>query len=96
MSRTQQEIEAAIQLALAEKVAPLLAMHQGGAEFVSFDSATGIATVRFLGTCVGCPLSTLTLKGGVEQELMDAVPEVQEVHAEGIDEASLEFIGNNA
>lgn len=96
MSRTAQEIELHIKQVLTEQVAPLLAMHRGGAEFVSFDPQSGIATVRFVGTCVGCPLSTLTLKGGVEQELMDAVPEVQEVHAEGVDEASLEFIGENS
>lgn len=93
MSRTTAEIEADIKQALTERFAPLLAMHRGGAELISFNAATGIATVRFLGTCIGCPLSALTLKGGVEQELLDAVPEVQEVHAEGVDEESFEFIG---
>jgi Fe-S cluster biogenesis protein NfuA len=93
MSRTPAEIEENIKKVLVEKVAPLLAMHKGGSELVSFDPETGIAMVRFLGTCVGCPMSTLTLKGGVEAEILDNVPEVQEVHAEGVDEESLEFIG---
>ncbi len=96
MSRTPSEIEAHIKQALVERVAPLLAMHRGGAELVSFAPETGVATVRFLGTCVGCPMSTLTLKGGVEAELLDAVPEVQEVHAEGVDEESFEFIGEDS
>ncbi len=93
MSRTQSEIEEAIKKVLEEKVAPMLAMHQGGSELVSYDMESGVATVRFLGTCIGCPMSTLTLKGGVEAEILENVPEVQEVHAEGVDEDAFEFIG---
>ncbi len=93
MSRTQSEIEEAIKTTLVEKIAPMLAIHRGGSEFVSFDSDSGIALIRFSGTCVGCPMSTVTLKMGVEQEIMDAVPEVNEVHAEGVDEDAFEFIG---
>ncbi|OGH62022.1 MAG: hypothetical protein A2848_03105 [Candidatus Magasanikbacteria bacterium RIFCSPHIGHO2_01_FULL_50_8] len=93
MSRSQAEIEADIKKALTERIAPMLAVHRGGAEMVSFDHETGILMIRFLGTCVGCPMSTLTLKAGVEQELLDAVPEIQEVRAEGVEEEDLEFIG---
>lgn len=93
MSRSPAEIEGAIKQALTDRIAPMLAFHRGGAEFVSFDAATGILTIRFLGTCVGCPMSTLTLKAGIEQELLEAVPEIQEVRAEGVDEESLEYIG---
>ncbi|MCX6781415.1 MAG: NifU family protein [Candidatus Magasanikbacteria bacterium] len=93
MSRTKEEIEENIKKVLVETVAPMLAMHAGGAELVSYDPESGVATVRFLYTCVGCPMSTMTLKGGVEAEILENVPEVQEVHAEGVDEESLEFIG---
>lgn len=93
MSRKQAEVEESIKQVLAEKVTPKLQFHRGNAEFVSFDPDNGIATIRFLGTCQGCPLSAMTLKMGVESELLDAVPEVQEVRAEGVDEESLEFIG---
>lgn len=93
MSRTTVEIEEAIRQTLTEKIAPMLAIHRGGSEFVSFDPENGVATLRFLGTCVGCPMSTVTLKMGVEQEIMEAVPEVNEVHAEGVDEDAFEFIG---
>lgn len=96
MSRSTSEIEEAIKVTLAEKVAPLLAIHRGGSEMVSFDPETGIVMIRFLGTCVGCPASTMTLKMGVEQMILDEVPEVQEVHAEGVDEESLEFMGDDA
>lgn len=93
MSRSVAEIEADIKKTLAERVAPLLAIHRGGSEMASFDGENGILTIRFLGTCVGCPMSTMTLKMGVEQEILDAVPEVQEVRAEGVDEEAFEFIG---
>lgn len=93
MSRSPSEIEEAIKTALVERIAPLLAFHKGGAEFSSFDSETGILTIRFTGTCIGCPMSTLTLKSGVESEMLEAVPEIQEVRAEGVDEEDFEFIG---
>ncbi len=93
MSRTTAEIEDAIKIALSERIAPMLAFHKGGAEFSSFDAETGILTIRFTGTCIGCPMSTLTLKSGVEQEMLEAVPEIQEVHAEGVEEEDFEFIG---
>lgn len=93
MSRSPSEIEEAIKNALIERVAPMLAFHKGGAEYVSFDAESGILTIRFTGTCVGCPMSTLTLKSGVEAEMLEAVPEIQEVHAEGVDEDEFEFIG---
>ena len=93
MSRSPSEIEEAIKNALTERVAPMLALHKGGAEYVSFYAESGILTIRFTGTCVGCPMSTLTLKSGVEAEMLEAVPEIQEVHAEGVDEDEFEFIG---
>ncbi|MDO8601020.1 MAG: NifU family protein [bacterium] len=65
-----------IESALNE-IRPMLARHLGNVEFVSFDE--GIVKVRFLGTCQGCPLSTLTLKAGIESVLREKVPEVQAV-----------------
>lgn len=70
----QDQIEKAL-----EEVKPMLARHLGSVEFVSFDD--GIVKVRFLGTCHGCPLSTLTLKAGIESVLREKVPEVQAVEA---------------
>lgn len=93
MSRSAAEIEEAIKQALTDRIAPMLAFHKGGAEFSAYDPETGILTIRFTGTCVGCPMSTLTLKSGVEAEMLEAVPEIQEVHAEGVEEEDFEFIG---
>ena len=57
----------------------MLAMHAGNVEFVKFEN--GVAFVRLLGTCHGCPLSQLTLKSGIEEMLKAKVPEVKMVEA---------------
>lgn len=56
-----------------------LAMHAGNVELVDADPTTGKVTVRLMGTCVGCPMSDLTLKAGIEETLMQMIPEVTEV-----------------
>lgn len=64
-----------------ETVKKSLAFHQGGVELVDADPETGIVVVRMLGMCVGCPLSGMTLKMGIEDTLMQLVPGVTEVQA---------------
>lgn len=56
-----------------------LAMHAGNVELVDIDMETGKVSVRLQGTCVGCPMSDLTLKAGIEETVMQMVPEVTEV-----------------
>jgi Fe-S cluster biogenesis protein NfuA len=41
--------------------------------------ATGQVKVRMQGSCVGCPMSEVTLKAGIEDTLKEMVPEVSEV-----------------
>lgn len=62
-----------------EQIRPALRMDGGGIELVSFDPETGVVQVRMQGACVGCPMSEITLKMGVEATLMDALEEVKEV-----------------
>jgi Fe-S cluster biogenesis protein NfuA len=54
-------------------------MHAGNVELVDIDVETGRVSVRLQGSCVGCPMSDLTLKAGIEETLMQLVPEVREV-----------------
>ncbi|MBF8280674.1 MAG: hypothetical protein HW383_447 [Candidatus Magasanikbacteria bacterium] len=75
-----------IDKALDLRVRPAIKTHSGNVEVVSFESESGVLTVRFAGTCVGCPMSALTLKAGVESEILEKFPEVNEVVAEGVDE----------
>lgn len=73
-------MKAQIEEALNE-IRPSLAMHRGNVELVDVNEETGVVQVRFLGTCNGCPLSSLTLKMGIESVLFDRVPGVTEVIA---------------
>lgn len=58
-------------------VRPMLASHGGDAELVSVEA--GVATVRFLGACDGCPASALTFYAGVKKAIQEAVPEIAEI-----------------
>jgi Fe-S cluster biogenesis protein NfuA len=74
METIEQKIEKVL-----EQIRPALRMDGGGIELVSFDAQTGVVQVRMQGACVGCPMSEITLKMGVEASLMDALDEVKEV-----------------
>ncbi|MBI4134768.1 MAG: NifU family protein [Candidatus Sungbacteria bacterium] len=67
--------------AVLERVKPMLALHRGGVEFVSFDGETKTARLRLTGTCQGCPLSQLTLKHGIEDLLKSEIPDIEAVEA---------------
>ena len=67
--------------AVLEEVRPALAMHGGNVELVGVDEGSGVVRMRFLGACKGCPMSSLTMKMGIEAALMDAIPSVTEVIA---------------
>ena len=41
----------------------------------------GTVRIRFMGACVGCPSSEMTLKHGIEQHLVRKVPGVRKVVA---------------
>ncbi len=62
-----------------DRIRPALVSDGGGLEFVSYDAASGVLSIRFLGACVGCPLAQMTLKQGIEKAVREAVPEVKEV-----------------
>lgn len=62
-----------------ETVRPSLQADGGDIEFLGFDEKTGIAKVRMLGMCAGCPMMQMTLKEGVEALVKKEVPEVKEV-----------------
>ncbi|OQX72065.1 MAG: hypothetical protein B6D62_00160 [Candidatus Cloacimonas sp. 4484_275] len=63
-----------------DKVRPALQADGGDCELVNVRE-DGVVEVRLVGACGGCPMSTLTLKAGIERVLKDEVPEVKEVIA---------------
>jgi len=45
------------------------------------DVVDGVVKVKLIGACAGCPMSTMTLKMGIEQFLKKKIPEVVRVDA---------------
>ena len=62
-----------------DKVRPSLQADGGDVEFVSYDQDNGIVSVRLTGACVGCPMSAITLKAGIEEQMKAEIPEIKEV-----------------
>lgn len=56
-----------------------LAMHGGNIELLDVDPTSGKVMVRLQGACVGCPMSEMTLKAGVEDTLVSMIEGVTEV-----------------
>ena len=74
------EYDDAIRELLDEYVKPAVESDGGAIEFRGYKD--GVVTVVLRGACSGCPSSTATLKGGIEQLLKQHLPEVKEVIAE--------------
>ncbi len=72
------DMQARIQQVL-DSIRPALQADGGDVEFIDFHD--GVVTVRMLGACGGCPMSTMTLKQGIEKRLRAEVPEVQSVES---------------
>ncbi len=59
------------------KIRPMLQRDGGDIELL--DVAEGVVKVKLTGACGSCPMSTMTLKMGVENVLKKEIPEVKEV-----------------
>jgi Fe-S cluster biogenesis protein NfuA len=68
-----------------EAIRPALQSDGGDMRVLSYDEEAGVVDVELLGACGGCPMSTQTLKAGIERILKDRVPGLTEVRAKGID-----------
>jgi Fe-S cluster biogenesis protein NfuA len=64
---------------IENNIKPYIQMDGGDIEFIDFDSAQGLVRVKLMGACVGCALSSVTLKLGVEQQLIAKFKTVTEV-----------------
>jgi len=70
----REKVEAAL-----KKVRPVLLADGGDVQLI--DVKDGVVTLRLTGACGGCPMATMTLRGGIERVLKEEVPEVKEVVA---------------
>ncbi len=61
-----------------ETVRPFLQADGGDVELVDV-TEDGIVKVRLTGACGNCPMSTYTLKMGVENKLKKEIPEIKAV-----------------
>ncbi|OGY41219.1 MAG: hypothetical protein A2Y82_02190 [Candidatus Buchananbacteria bacterium RBG_13_36_9] len=66
---------------ILKSIRPGLKMDGGDVELVSVDEKKGIVKVKLLGHCAHCPMSQMTLKMGIEQEIKKHVKGVKEVIA---------------
>ena len=61
------------------KIRPALVRDGGNVELVEVNDGT--VKVKLTGACAGCPMSTMTLKMGIEKFLKEELPEIKEVVA---------------
>lgn len=61
-----------------DTIRPTLQADGGDVELVEI-TPEGVVRVRLQGACGSCPMSTMTLKMGIEKALKNQIPEVKEV-----------------
>ena len=70
----REKVEAAL-----DRIRPALQADGGNVELVDVDGE--VVRVKLVGACGCCPMSTMTLKMGIERVLKEQVPEIKEVVA---------------
>lgn len=73
-----ESLQTRVQKALDE-IRPNIQADGGDVQLVAVENGT--VKVKLQGHCVGCPMSALTLKQGIETHLKRRVPEVKTVEA---------------
>lgn len=64
-------------IALIDKLRPFLVSDGGNLEFVEYKD--NIVYVRLMGACKDCSMMDITLKDGIEELIVNEIPEVKEV-----------------
>lgn len=64
-------------IALIDKIRPFLISDGGNLEFVKYED--NIVYVRLTGACADCAMIDVTLKDGIEELLINEIPEIKEV-----------------
>jgi len=65
--------------AVLDSIRPNLRADGGDVELV--DVKDGVVSVKLKGACAGCPMSTMTLKNGIERLLKEELSDIKEVKA---------------
>lgn len=72
----KKEIELKI-IALIDKIRPFLISDGGNLEFVKYEN--NIVYIRLFGACKDCAMIDVTLKDGIEEMIINEIPEVESV-----------------
>ena len=64
-------------ISLIDKIRPFLINDGGNLEFVKYED--NIVYVKLLGACAECEMMDITLKDGIEELIINEIPEVKEV-----------------
>jgi Fe-S cluster biogenesis protein NfuA len=64
-----------------DSIRPALQVDGGDVEFVDFNQDDGVVMLRLVGACGHCPISSMTVKHGIERRIKAMVPEVSSVQA---------------
>lgn len=62
---------------IIDKIKPFLMNDGGNVEFVKYED--NIVYVKLMGACVDCAMIDITLKDGIEEIIINEIPEVKEV-----------------
>ena len=62
---------------IIDKIRPFLVSDGGNIEFIKYED--NIVYVSLLGACAGCAMIDITLKDGIEELIINEIPEVKEV-----------------
>ena len=78
MSEVIEKVEKAL-----DTIRPYLEADGGDVKILEIDEELNVV-LELMGNCGSCPMSTMTLKAGVEEAIKRDVPEVKSVHAVNI------------
>lgn len=77
--KNQEEIVTKVKEVI-NKLRPYLQNDGGDVQFKRFEN--GVVYVKLIGACSSCPMATMTLQDGIENALINEVPEVIKVVGE--------------
>ncbi len=66
-----------------DTIRPYLEADGGDVKILEIDESQNLV-LELMGNCGSCPMSTMTLKAGVEEAIKREVPEIKSVHAVNI------------
>lgn len=75
----EDELRKRVEFVIRTEIAPTLEID--GASIEVLDVSEGVARLRLVGACAGCPSTIWATINGIEQELRRRVPEIEYLEA---------------